>query len=82
MQQYKIDILNLNSNGAVRSDCADITFINSGTSTIVINNALQLTSGNSITISANKDEIDRTIYNYFFTGAGSNILVVFRKIYI
>jgi hypothetical protein len=82
MQQYKIDILNLNRNGAVRSDCADITFVNSGTATITINNALQITTGNSLTISANNNEIDRTIYNYFFTGGGSQVLVVFRKIYI
>lgn len=82
MTPYKIDVLNYASNGSVRSDCADITFINSGTSTVVLNNALRIPSGQSITITANKDEIDRTIYNFFFDGAGSNVLVVFRKIYI
>lgn len=82
MVQYKIDILNLITNGQVRSDCADITFINSGTSTIILNNALSLPSGQSISITANNDEIDRTIYTYTFQGAGTNSLVVFRKIYL
>lgn len=82
MQQYKIDTLNLTQDGSVKSDCADITFINSGTSNVVLNNSLTIPSGTSITITANKDEIDRTIYNYYFTGGGSNILIVFRKIYI
>jgi hypothetical protein len=83
MQQYKVDVLNLiEQAGSVRSDCGDITFYNAGTSIVVINSALRLTPGNSITITANKDEIDRTIYTYFFDGAGSRQFVVFRKIYI
>jgi hypothetical protein len=82
MIQYKIDTLNLTSDGSVKSDCADITFFNSGTSTIVLNNSLSIASGTSISITANKDEIDRTTYNYYFTGGGTNILIVFRKIYI
>lgn len=82
MTEYKIDTLNLTQNGSVKSDCADITFYNSGTTTIVLNNSLNIAPGTSITITANKDEIDRTIYNYYFTGVGTNILIVFRKIYI
>lgn len=82
MTEYKIDTLNLTSDGSVKSDCADITFYNSGTTTIVLNNSLNIAPGTSITITANKDEIDRTIYNYYFTGVGTNILIVFRKIYI
>lgn len=82
MTEYKIDTLNLTQDGSVKSDCADITFYNSGTTTIVLNNSLNIAPGTSITITANKDEIDRTIYNYYFTGVGTNILIVFRKIYI
>lgn len=82
MIQYKIDTLNLTSDGSVKSDCADITFFNSGTTTIVLNNSLSIAPGTSISITANKDEIDRTIYTYYFTGVGTNILIVFRKIYI
>jgi hypothetical protein len=82
MIQYKIDTLNLLSDGSVKSDCADITFYNSGTTTVVLNNSLSIASGTSISITANVGEIDRTIYNYYFTGAGTNNLIVFRKIYI
>ena len=82
MIQYKIDTLNLTSDGSVKSDCADITFFNSGTSTIILNNSLSIAPGTSLSITANVNEIDRTTYNYYFTGAGTNILIVFRKIYI
>lgn len=83
MQQYKIDVLNLvDPVGSVRSDCADITFFNAGTSNIVLNNALTINPGTSITLAANANEIDRTIYNYYFSTAGQNRLIVFRKVYI
>ena len=83
MQQYKIDVLNLyEPNGSVKSDCADITFFNAGTANVVLNNALTLYPGQSLTLAANADEIDRTIYTYFFSGAGTRKLIIFRKIYI
>lgn len=83
MQLYKIDVLNLyEPNGSVKSDCADITFFNSGTANVVLNNALTIYAGQSITLSANAGELDRTIYTYFFSGAGTRKLIVFRKVYI
>jgi hypothetical protein len=82
MQNYKIDVLNYLLDGSVKSDCADITFINTGSSTIRLNSALPLAPGQSITLSANAGEIDRTIYTYNFSGAGTNSLTVFRKVYI
>ena len=82
MTNYKIDVLNYFSNGQVRSDCSDITFYNVGTTTVTLNSALPLAPGQSITFNANAGEIDRTIYTYSFSGAGTNSLVIFRKIYI
>jgi len=82
MQNYKIDVLTLVENNFVKSDCADITFINNGTSNVTINAALTLSSQQSLTLTANMGEIDRTIYNFVFTGVGNNRLTVFRKIYI
>lgn len=79
---YKIDVLNYVANGSVKSDCSDITFVNSGTTTVTLNNALPLTAGQSISFNANNNELDRTIYNFFFSGAGNNSLTVFRKVYI
>ena len=83
MQLYKIDVLNLfEPNGSVKSDCADITFFNAGTANVVLNNALTISPGQSINLSANANELDRTIYTYFFQGAGTRKFIVFRKIYI
>jgi len=84
MQFYKIDILNLVIDGQVRSDCADITFFNQGTSNVILNSAVTITPGNSLSLTANNAEIDRTLYNYRFdtTPGIINKLVVFRKVYI
>jgi len=82
LTEYKIDFLTYTSNDRVKSDCADITFANTGTTNITINGSLVISPFQSLTLTANKDEIDRTIYSFFFSGAGTNKLVVFRKIYI
>lgn len=82
-QQYKIDVLNLyEPNGSVKSDCADITFFNAGTANVVLNSALTINPGSSITLSANAGELDRTIYTYFFSGVGTRKFIIFRKVYI
>ena len=80
--QYKIDFLSLTSNQAVRSDCADITFFNNGTSTVILNSALRIPPNGNISFTANAGELDTTIYNISFTGAGNNLVTVFRKIYV
>lgn len=82
MQNYKIDVLNYSLNGSVRSDCSDITFFNAGTTNLILNNSVTLAAGQSLTINANAGEIDRTIYTYNFSGAGTQKLIVFRKVYI
>ena len=83
MQFYKIDILNLVIDGQVRSDCADITFFNQGTTDVILNSAITITPGNSLSLTANNAEIDRTIYQFRFSNLpGINKFVVFRKIYI
>ena len=82
MQQYKNDILTYTDNNSVRSDCADITFYNSGLSNVIINSAVVIFPNGSFTLNANAGEIDRTIYNFKFDGAGVNQLTVIRKIYV
>jgi len=82
-QSYKIDTLTIVQNQDIRSDCADITFLNLGGSVVTINSALQLQQGSSITFSANANEIDRTIYTVSFSQASQfRKLIVFRKVYI
>lgn len=82
MINYKIDVLNYTQNNSVKSDCADITFYNTGTAVITLNSALKLLAGQSITFQANNNEIDRTIYNFSFAAAGNPSITIFRKIYV
>ena len=81
MTTYYVDVLNFNANNSVFSNCADITFFNAGTSNVLLNKALPIFPGGSITFSANNDELDKTIYNFAFTTAGFNNFIVIRKIY-
>ena len=81
MQSYKIDILNYRENGSVKSNCSDITFANTGNTTLTINGALTLAPGQSISFNANYNEIDQTIYYYSFP-ANVGSVTIFRKIYI
>lgn len=84
IQQYKFDILTYYTNDSVRSDCADITFYNQGATAVILNNSIRIPAGASLSLSANFNEIDRTIYTFYFiaSGTASQKLVVFRKVYI
>jgi hypothetical protein len=83
MQEYRNDILTYTANNSVRSDCADITFYNSGTDIVIINSAIVLFSNGSFTLNANAGEIDRTIYNFKFQDLEDNKqLTVIRKTYV
>jgi len=82
MQQYKIDVLNYTAAQSVRSDCADITFYNTGNANVIINSAVTLTAGQSISFAANAGELDRTIYDFKFGTGSQPKIAIFRKIYI
>jgi len=83
MQEYKNDILTYTQNNYVKSDCADITFYNSGSDTVIINSAVVIFPNGSFTLNANAGEIDRTIYNFRFEGTNTNQqLTVIRKTYV
>jgi hypothetical protein len=82
MQQYKIDVLNYTAAQSVRSDCADITFYNTGNANVIINSAVTLTAGQSISFAANAGELDRTIYDFKFGTGNQPKIAIFRKIYI
>lgn len=83
-RKYKIDFLQYTTTGAVLSNCADITFYNSGSNPVTINNAILLYQGQSVSFQANNDELDTTLYTFSFpssTTLNSN-LIVLRKNYI
>lgn len=82
--KYKYDFLNYYDNTAVKSNCGDISFINQGATNITVNGALLLRPGSSITLTANGEELDLTIYNIVFASVAGlqNSCVVIRKIFI
>lgn len=82
-ERYKIDFLQFTATGSVRSDCSDITFYNNGSNPVTINSSVTLYTGQSLSINANNDELDTTIYNFTFPpSALTSILIVIRKNYI
>jgi hypothetical protein len=60
--------------------CNAILFINTGTANVVINGVLVITAGEFFAIDGNQDEVDMTLYRFFFQGAGTQGLTVLRKI--
>lgn len=59
--------------------CNSILFLNQGTTTVLINDIFPLSSGASLEISGNQNEIDSTVYKLGFTGAGTNLLNIWTK---
>jgi len=83
IKKYKISFLQYTATGSVMSNCADITFFNNGANNVTLNSAIILYTGQSISFSANSDEIDTTTYYFSFQDTGKdNNLVVFRKEFV
>ena len=62
------------------SNCNSITIINIGTATAIID-GLQLVTNAQYISTGNQDEYNETKYRVSFTGGGSEIVLVIRKIY-
>jgi hypothetical protein len=84
LDSYNNDIQTYNAGGKILANCAEIAFINQGTSNVLINNALMLAPNASIGFNGNRYEFDTTPYSIIFqnTGAQVNNCVVIRKYYI
>lgn len=65
----------------IPANCADIDFINAGTSTLIVQN-VPIGPGLQLSISANENEEDVTNYSISFTGAGVNSAFVVKKVYV
>lgn len=78
---YYVTFAVIQLGGYIPSDCAEITFINSGTANVVINSALTLVPGQSLSIQGNNFEIDRTSYQIAFAQTGISSLTYIRKFY-
>jgi hypothetical protein len=82
LTRYKIDINQHSENILISSKCNAITFLNVGTTNVLINN-VRLTPGANLSIQGNAGEIDVTEYRLDFgtnTGANGNLVQVIKKL--
>lgn len=82
-QRYYVETKVFYTTANIGSDCNDITFINSGTTNLVIAE-VPLLPNQSLRISGNRGEIDTTQYQLTFATPinTGNQLIVIRKLYI
>lgn len=71
-----------NQSNQVFANCAEILFINQGTSTVMLNNSIILLPTQAFGGDGKPGETDQTTYIITFTGAGTNSCAVVRKIYV
>ena len=82
-QKYYVETKVYYTTANIGSDCNDITFINKGTTNLVIAE-VPLFPNQSLRISGNRGEIDTTKYQLTFATPidTGNLLIVIRKLYI
>ena len=64
----------------VRSNCNGLTVINTGTSVAILE-GLEIQPGAQYYAPGNEDELNTTRYRLSFDNAGTNVVLVIRKIY-
>jgi hypothetical protein len=82
-QRYYVETKVYYTTANIGSECNDITFINGGTTNLVIAD-VPLLPNQSLRISGNRGELDTTQYQLSFTTPinTGNLLIVIRKLYI
>ena len=82
-QKYYVETKVYYTTANIGSDCNEITFINGGTTALVIAD-VPLQPNQSLRISGNRGEIDTTQYQLAFATPinTGNLLIVIRKLYI
>jgi hypothetical protein len=82
-QKFYIETKDYYTTANIGSDCNDITFINKGTTNLVVAN-VPLFPNQSLRIQGNRGEIDTTQYQANFATSidTGNLLIVIRKLYI
>ena len=81
MPKYYEDFQLYNQPQEVRSDCNSLTVVNIGTAIAVIN-GLQILPTEQYIILGNENEYNVSRYRLAFSGAGTQEVIVIRKIYI
>ena len=82
-QKYYVETKVFYTTANIGSDCNEITFINGGTTALIIAD-VPLQPNQSLRISGNRGEIDTTQYQLAFATPVNtgNLLIVIRKLYI
>ena len=82
LTKFKIDINQYSENILISSKSNAITFLNVGTTNVLINN-VTLVPGSNLAIQGNENEIDITEYRLDFgtnTAASGNLVQVIKKL--
>jgi hypothetical protein len=80
MPKFTEDFKLINQPQEVRSECNQLTVINTGTATAVLN-GLEIAPGDQYVSPGNENELNLTRYRLSFTGLGTEQVLVIRKIY-
>ena len=64
----------------LRADCNELTVINLGTSTAIVE-GLEIATGDQFVSTANENEFNETRYRLSFDNVGTIVVLVIRKIY-
>jgi hypothetical protein len=80
MPKFTEDFKLINQPQEVRSECNQLTVINTGTTTAVLN-GLEIAPGDQYVSPGNENELNLTRYRLSFTGVGTEQVLVIRKIY-
>jgi hypothetical protein len=80
MPKFTEDFQLVNVPKEVVSNCNQLTVINTGTATAVLN-GLDIAPGDQYISPGNENELNLTRYRLAFTGIGTNQVLVIRKIY-
>jgi hypothetical protein len=70
----------INTPGEILADCNSLTVVNTGTATAVIN-GLEIAAAAQYYAPGNESEFNSTRYRLSFAGAGTNQVLLIRKIY-
>ena len=84
MKQYEVNFLSTQANKQYQFECANtIQFVNTGVATVVINQSVYLSSGQTFTIEGNENEICITSFNVnFIVAEGATNCLIIVKTYL
>lgn len=78
--KFREEFTLVNKTQEIKSDCNTISIINIGTATAVIN-GIAITTNQQYYVQGNENEFNETRYMLSFTGGGTEVVQVIRKIY-